>query len=93
MTNIEHMREQIVKTVIELDEMGLLQLAEDTEMNLKENEGIFNCIICENEFGECNEAPCTKEYCSRFLNGAPSNMLTKKEYMKKNNRKGVGEWF
>ena len=47
MTNIEHMREQIVKTVIELDEMGLLQLAEDTEMNLKENEGIFNCIICE----------------------------------------------
>ena len=45
MTNIEHMREQIVKTVMGLDEMELLKLAEDTEMTLKGLEGIFNCDI------------------------------------------------
>ena len=73
------MREQIVKTVMELDEMGLLQLAEDTEMNLKENEGIFNCIICENEFGECDEAHCIKEYCSRFLKWCAKEYVSEKK--------------
>ena len=67
MTNIEHMREQIVKTVMGLDEMELLKLAEDTEMTLKGLEGIFNCAICEKEYGECDASPCTLEYGSRFF--------------------------
>ena len=43
--NINYMRQKIIENVKGLDEMGLLQLAEDTEMNLKENEGIFNSIL------------------------------------------------
>ena len=67
MTNIEYMRQKMVEKVMGLDEMELLQVAEDTEMSLKETEGVFNCLICEKEYGECDNSPCTNEYCSRFL--------------------------
>ena len=40
MTNLEYMRQKIVETVMGLDEMELLQVAEDTEMTLKETEGM-----------------------------------------------------
>lgn len=45
----------------------LLQVADDTEMSLKETEGVFNCLICEKEYGECGSSPCTNKHCSRFL--------------------------
>ena len=67
MTNLEYMRQKIVETVMGLDEMELLQVAEDTEMTLKETEGVFNCLVCEKEYGECGSSPCTNEHCSRFL--------------------------
>ncbi len=67
MTNIEYMRQKIVETVMGLDEMELLQVADDTEMSLKETEGVFNCLICEKEYGECGSSPCTNKHCSRFL--------------------------
>lgn len=45
MTNFEHMKQKIVETVMELDEMELLRLAEDTEMCMSGMEGVFNCTI------------------------------------------------
>lgn len=44
MTNLEYMRQKIVETVMGLDEIGLWKVAEDTEMTLKETEGVFNCL-------------------------------------------------
>ena len=67
MTNIEYMRQKMVETVMGLNEMELLQAAEDTEMILKETEGVFNCLICEKEYGECGSSPCAKDHCDRLL--------------------------
>lgn len=39
MTNLEYMRQKIVETMMGLNEIELLQVAEDTEMTLKETEG------------------------------------------------------
>ncbi len=67
MTNIEYMRQKMVETVMGLNEMELLQAAEDTEMTLKETEGVFNCLICEKEYGECGSSPCAKDHCDRLF--------------------------
>lgn len=42
MTNFEHMKQKIVNTVMGLDEMELLRLADDTEMSTSGAEGVFN---------------------------------------------------
>ena len=67
MTNLEYMRQKIVETVMGLDEIGLWKVAEDTEMTLKETEGVFNCLICEKEYGECGSSPCAKDHCDRLF--------------------------
>lgn len=67
MTNFEYMKQKIVDTVMGLDEMELLCLAEDTEMTASSTEGIFNCTTCEEEFGECDTCPCTREYSEKYL--------------------------
>lgn len=67
MTNLEYMRKKMVETVMELDEIELLQVAEDAEMTLKETEGVFNCLICEKEYGECGSSPYAKEHCDRLF--------------------------
>lgn len=67
MTNVEYMRHKIIDTVMGLDEMELLCLAEDTEMTASGIEGIFNCTTCEEVFGECDESPCTRGYSLKYL--------------------------
>ena len=66
-TNFEYMKQKIVDTVMGLDEMELLRLADDTEMSVSGAEGIFNCMVCEEEYGECDECPCTSEHNRRYL--------------------------
>lgn len=67
MTNFEHMKQKIVNTVMGLDEMELLRLADDTEMSTSGTEGVFNCTVCEEEFGECGTCSCTNEYNRKYL--------------------------
>jgi len=50
-------------------------LAEDTEMSASGAERVFNCTICEKEYGECDSYPCTSEHNKRYL-----------EWRKKENR-------
>ena len=54
MTNFECMKQKIVNTVMGSDEIELLNLADDTEMATSGAEGIFNCTVCEEVYGECN---------------------------------------
>lgn len=68
MTNFEHMRQKIADTVMRLDEMELLCLADDTEMSTSGAEGIFNCTVCEDEYGECGMCSGTDECNSKYLN-------------------------
>lgn len=67
MTNFEHMKQKIVETIMGLDEMELLRLAEDTEMCMSGMEGVFNCTICQKEYGDCGDCTCTDEYSVRYL--------------------------
>lgn len=67
MTNIEYMRQKMVETIKNLDEMELLKFAEDTEMSASGAEGVFNCTVCEKEYGECGISMCTNEHSSRYL--------------------------
>ena len=77
MTNLEYMRQKIVDTVIGLDEMELLRLAEDTEMTTSNAEGIFNCIVCEDIYGECDVCPCTSEHNRRYLEWCKKEHINK----------------
>ncbi|MDE7248026.1 MAG: hypothetical protein K2N43_09075 [Lachnospiraceae bacterium] len=67
MTNFEYMKQKMVDTVMGLDEMELLRLADDTEMSASGAEGIFNCMVCEEEYGECGTCSCTSEYNRKYL--------------------------
>lgn len=67
MTNFEHMKQKIVETVMGLDEMELLCLAEDTEMCMSGMEGVFNCTVCQKEYGECGDCSCNDRYNVRYL--------------------------
>lgn len=67
MTNFENMRQKIIEKIMELDEMELLCLAEDTEMAAGGLEGVFNCTVCEEEYGECDVCPCTREHSAKYL--------------------------
>ena len=67
MTNFEHMKQKIVETVMSLNEMELLRLAEDTEMCMSGMEGVFNCMICQTEYGECGDCSCNDRYSERYL--------------------------
>lgn len=67
MTNFEHMRQKIADTVIGLDKLELLCLADDTEMSASGAEGIFNCMVCEEEYGECGTCSGTAECNSKYL--------------------------
>ena len=67
MTNFEYMKQKIIDTVMGLDEMELLRLADDTEMSVSGAEGMFNCMVCEEEYGECDGCPCTSEHNMRYL--------------------------
>lgn len=67
MTNFEHMKQQILDTVMSMDEMELLCLADDTGMSASGKAGVFNCTVCEEEYGECDICPCTREHSERYL--------------------------
>ncbi len=67
MTNFEHMKQMIATTVAGLDEIGLLNLADDTEMSTSGAEGIFNCTVCEEAYGECGTCSGTRECNSKYL--------------------------
>lgn len=67
MTNFEYMRQKIIDRVMKLDEMELLCLADDTGMSASGAAGVFNCSVCEEEYGECGTCPCTKEYSAKYL--------------------------
>lgn len=67
MTNFEHMKQRIVETVMGLGEMELLRLAEDTEMCMSGMEGVFNCTICQKEYGECGDCFCNDRYNARYI--------------------------
>lgn len=67
MTNFECMKQKIVNTVMGLDEIELLNLADDTEMSTSGAEGIFNCTVCEETYGECGTCSGTSECNSKYL--------------------------
>ncbi len=67
MTNFECMKQKIVNTVIGLDEIELLNLADDTEMSTSGAERIFNCTVCEEVYGECGTCSGTRECNSKYL--------------------------
>lgn len=78
MTNLEYMRKKMVETVMELDEIELLQVAEDAEMTLKETEGVFNCLICERRMGNVAAALVQKNIViDYFCAGVQKNMSIK----------------
>lgn len=66
-TNFEHMKQRIATTVAGLDEIGLLNLADDTEMSTSGTEGIFNCTVCEETYGECGTCSGIRECNSKYL--------------------------
>lgn len=67
MTNFEHMKQQVLDAVMGMDEMELLCLADDTGMSASGKAGVFNCTVCEEEYGECDVCPCTREHSERYL--------------------------
>lgn len=77
MTNLEYMRQKMVDTIMNLDEMELLKFAEDTELSTSGAEGVFNCVVCEKEYGECGICVCTSEYSSRYLDWCKKERRTK----------------
>lgn len=79
MTNFDYMKQKIVETVMGMDEMELLQLADDTEMSVSGVEGIFNCTVCEKEYGECDVCPCTSEHNRRYLDWCKKERRNKNE--------------
>lgn len=89
MTNFERMKQKMVETVRGLDEMELLRLAEDTEMSASGAEGIFNCTICEEKYGECDDSPCTSEHNRRYLDWCKKEYVSqdKSRKWRKNNAK------
>ena len=81
MTNFEHMKQKIVETVMELDEMELLRLAEDTEMCMSGMEGVFNCTICQKEYGDCGDCVCNDMYSARYLEWCRKEKPGQKKHM------------
>ncbi len=77
MTNFEYMKQKIADTVMGLDEIELLNLADDTEMSTCGAEGIYNCTVCEEAYGECGKHFGTGECSSKYLDWC------RKEYLKK----------
>lgn len=67
MTNFEHMKQKIAESVMGLNEMELLRLAEDTEMCMSGMEGVFNCTICQKEYGDYGNCTCNDMYSTRYL--------------------------
>ena len=67
MTNFECMKQKIVNTVMGLDEIELLNLADDTEMSTSGAERIFNCTVCEEVYGECGTCSGTSECNRKYL--------------------------
>ena len=67
MTIFEYMKQRIATTVAGLDEIELLNLADDTEMSTSGAEGVFNCTICEEVYGECGTCSGTSECNSKYL--------------------------
>lgn len=66
MTNFEHMRDMVLKTVAGLDQEELRQLTRDTCMDEGDSAAIFSCGICEEVYGDCDAIPsgngCMKKY-------------------------------
>lgn len=66
MTNFEHMKETVLKTVAALDQEELRQFTVDTCMDEGDNGAVFSCGICEEIFGDCDMLPegngCMKKY-------------------------------
>jgi hypothetical protein len=81
MTNYEHMKQKIVETVMGLDEMELLRLAEDTEMCMSGMEGVFNCTICQKEYGDCGDCACNDMHSARYLEWCRKEHQGKKNHM------------
>lgn len=70
MTNFEHMKQKIVETIMGLDEMELLRLAEDTEMCMSGMEGVFNCTIARKNMETVGTASAMTCTVRDILNGA-----------------------
>ena len=81
MTNFEHMKQKIVETIMGLDEMELLRLAEDTEMCMSGMEGVFNCTICQKEYGDCGDYACNDMHSARYREWCRKEHQGKKNHM------------
>ncbi len=65
MTNFEHMKQKIVETIMGLDEM----------------EGVFNCTICQKEYGDCGDCACNDMHSARYLEWCRKEHQGKKNHM------------
>lgn len=66
MTNFEHMREAMLKTVETLDQDELRQFAADTGMDEVRDGAVFSCTVCEKSYGRCNTAYNETECVERY---------------------------
>lgn len=67
MTNFEHMKETVLKTVAALDQEELRRLTVDTHMDEGDNRAVFCCGICEEIFGDCDTLPEGNECMKKYL--------------------------
>ena len=63
LTNFEAMKAKILQTIEAMDEEDLYEFIDNTNIDVW-MEGIFNCSVCGDKYGDCTNCRGTKE-CER----------------------------
>ena len=86
MTNFEYMKEKVLKIVSTMDEAELGQLISDACMSDSREEGIWDCSLCKEVYGDCFTWLDSKCCQDKYLNWCAEEYKQKenKPYMSEN---------